>query len=284
MTRHYATVCHERQLPVLFASMVRHCQPFVLHALAWDHDANGGAVSAGADLRVYGRRDFLSRNPSFAPDMLPGPPRSAIDTVATVRWAFFAEVMRAERCELTTLDGDMWFWSSPDELFDEIGLADMAVCPHGIPPASFGLPGVTHETHHVFGKYNSGMVHLGTRDVAVDMARRNHQWSYTQVCEHPGGGINFGDQGHLERVADEYGAHVVVHPGVNAAPWNIHQRGLRVLGDVVHVGHRPLVCYHYSSLHHGGQLADAAYAITPDQQRILYEPYLRALVYDGGQP
>jgi len=103
--RHYATCARARELPVLLASMRKHCRPFVLHVLAWDydpvgmpfwlphHDDDPGATVVRVNYTTRGA--FLARHPDLEPSRLPGPPRSAVDVVATVRWAFFGDVMES---------------------------------------------------------------------------------------------------------------------------------------------------------------------------------------------
>lgn len=344
MIRHYATVCRDWQLPVLLASMRRHCGDFRLHALAWDWRPIG---SEGADCLVRTREGFLARHPDFEPSRLPGPPRSPIDTVVTMRWRFFADVMEETGAPLTTLDGDLWFWSSPEPMFAEIGAAKLAVCPHRIPPRSAGLPGVTFETHRQFGLFNTGLVYMAGVSIAREMAELNHAWSYTDVVERPGKRPLFGDQSALEDIVERsedvenargimgdglhegiqdldghpgalpksedeglrevrgegdhglraleevddrggddaagrsarprYGrTHVIRHPGVNLAPWNIHSHHLEP-GAPPRVNGQPLIVFHYSSLRLDSQICDPAYAITARQAEILYAPYLNAL-------
>lgn len=289
MTRHYGTACRSWQLPVLFNSMLRHCQPFVLHVLAWDWDMSAfegrrrtlARVHPETRTRVTWRKDFLACHPEL--ETLPGKPRSPVDTIATVRWQFFADVMEATGEPLTQLDGDLWFWDSPESMFAEIGDARMAVSPHRIPSASAGLPGVTFETHGKFGLYNSGLVHFSDAGPARDLARLNREWSYTELRELPDGRVVFGDQGWLEEVAHARRAHVITHPGVNVAPWNIHRYDITP-GEPPLVGlGDPLVLFHYSSFRIAesdrsvAQWADASYQLTDEQIAAIYVPYAEAV-------
>jgi hypothetical protein len=58
----------------------------------------------------------------------------------------------------------------------------------------------------------------------------------------------FMNQGYLTRWPDRYsGVHVIRHPGVNLAYWNIATRGLSGVWRVI-VDGRPLICYHFSGL------------------------------------
>lgn len=276
MTRHYVTACRASELPVLLASMERHCRPFLLHVLAWDWPfpsfvpPNTHIVSRGA---------FLARHPAFAPEALPPPARTVINQVCTSRWRFLADVIAETGQPVTLIDGDLWFWSSPEAAFEEIGPAAMAVSPHGFAPAGAGLPGVTLESHRKYGAYNSGFTYIADIAAAERLAELNRQWSHTELRALPDGRVVFGDQGWLEQVAGEVGAHVIQAP-VNVGPWNVHTMSLRQAhGGAVFFGGRPLVAYHYSSHRPGagGQLADPAYAVTAEQGRILYEPYRAAL-------
>lgn len=283
--RHYATACREHQVPVLLASMRKHCRDFALHVLAWDFDP---PPALGLDVSFVTRAAFLRAHPELAPERLPGPPRSPVDTVVTMRWQFFVDVMEATGAPLTTIDGDMWFWSDPEPMFKEIGAAGMAVSPHRIPQASAGLPGVTFETHRRYGWFNAGLCYFADVAPVRDMALRNRAWSYTEVFAREDGGFDFGDQGHLERVAGHYGAHVIKHPGVNLAPWNVHgcklviRSGLLLVDLWPVVDCRPVVLYHYSSLRLApdgtvAQYANPCYELTPWQEEVLYRPYVAAL-------
>lgn len=294
MTRHYATACRARELPVLLASMRRHCRPFELHVLCWDYVAPATMCDHDARVSFQTRTLFLNRHPGYAPDRLPGQPRRPVDEVVTMRWRFFADVMEATGEPLTTLDGDLWFWSSPEPMFAEIPAgAPFAACPHRIRPASAGMPGVTLETHRVYGLYNTGLTFWRERAPLLEMAALNREWSYTEVVPRPGRRPLFGDQAHFEDLAERHGAHAIAHPGVNLAPWNIHGAHLRSFTPpggpplppsypVVDHPAQPLIVYHYSSLRLNAagevvQLANPCYELAPWHVSLLYDPYVAAL-------
>ena len=159
--------------------------------------------------------------------------------------------------------------------------------PHRIPPKKLGRPGATFETHRQYGLYNTGLVYLADPAIAEELAALNLGWSYTELRTLPDGRVVFGDQGWLELVADKCHAHVIEHLGVNVAPWNVHAHPLEIRHDSrIYVGGKPLVCYHYSSLHLGpdgtvAQLADPGYAMTAGQAKIFYAPYLEVLRAGG---
>jgi hypothetical protein len=276
MTRHYATACRGAELPVLLASMRRHCRPFVLHVLAWDFDPFAWPC-LDPDVEVTPRLAFLRRHPDYAADRLPGPPRSTIDTACTARWRFVADLVHDLGEPVCMVDGDVWFWSSPEPMFDEVAGAYCAAATHGFPQAALRLPGITYESHRKYGLYNAGLTYWSEGMAAESMAAMTREWSYTELRDRGDGSVMFGDQWALEKVMGSFGR-AIRHPGVNLAPWNVHTRRIEDrFGDIL-VNGQPLIAYHYSSFRRGGsnQNADPHYEITPEQARILYEPYRRA--------
>lgn len=270
--RHYATCCHAGQLAVLADSMRRHCGDFHLHVLAWDWDG-----MPSPDVSLYDRNQFLGRNPGYEPQRLPGVYRNMIEQVCTVRWQFICDLMEDLGQPVTLVDGDIMFWSSPEPMFDEIGRAGCAVSPHSFAPAAAGLPGISFETHRKYGLFNGGWVYFADLEPARWMAAATRRWSYSDFLRHPDGRVTYGDQGWLELLQAQFGAHVIEHPGVNVGPWNIHARPLRQTHDgALFFGGRPLVSYHYSSFRRGERLAYPAYAVSDEQARLIYGPYEQA--------
>jgi hypothetical protein len=271
VTRHYATACKAYQIASIVESMERHCGDFKIHILAWDWDPCRGRHP---NTVMTGRNAFLARHPECA--SLPGPPRTTNETVCAVRWEFILDVMEDTGQPVTLIDGDQFFFGSPEPAFAEIWDARCAVSPHGFAPASAGLPGVTMETHRRYGLYNGGWSYWADRRAAQRMAELARECSRATDHHWPGGRVTWGDQGALELIQEEFGAHIIRTPAVNLAPWNVHRHTLKKREGVVYVDGRPLISYHFQSLR-PGQLADPHYAITPEQARLIYAPYLSAL-------
>lgn len=276
----YLTACREYQEPVLLRSMIQHCKPFVLHVLCWDWTPPiaGHGVNGEWEVRYITRAQFLAQHPEY--ESLPGPPRRTINLIDTARWRVIADLVREGMGPVVYVDGDQWFFSSIQPILDEVRGAKLAVSPHRIPPAAMGLPGVTLETHRKYGLYNSGFSVVSDLEIAEEMAAAVYQWSYSSTIEYPSGVYYFGDQGHLEQLAARANAHVIQHPGVNVAPWNVHRYRLtKTHNGKLFVDGVPLVTYHYSGLRWNddgslAQLFNSEYAVTNEQQRLLYDPYL----------
>ncbi len=274
--RHYATACKADQIGPLVRSMERHCGEFRLHVLAWDWDPGLGRHP---NTVMTGRDQLLARHPGLT--HLPGAPRNTNETVCSSRWTFFCDVMADTSQPVTAIDGDVMFFSSPEPVFEEIGDAPCAVTPHNFAPAALGLPGIAHETHAQHGIHNGGFCYLADRSAAEYMAKRAREWCYIDFRVENGRRY-FGDQTYLEELVERFGAHVIQHTGINLGPWGIHREPLEERDGVLHFGDRPLVSYHFSSLRWNpdGSLAhlfNPEYAVTAEQQRLLYDPYLKEI-------
>src|SRR6476619_1938040 len=172
--RHWTTVCDANYLPrlrALHASMRRHGSPFLLHVLAWD-EATAQSAETLVGVEVTTLAEFLWRHADLALAQLPGPERKTAEHMWTCRPRFFADIIEATAGPVTQVDADMWFFSSPAQMFVAIGAAPAAVCPHRIPLAAADLPGPTLETHAQYGTYNAGLVYVANVAIAARWAEQ----------------------------------------------------------------------------------------------------------------
>lgn len=285
MTRHWATTAHGVYLPqlrVLYTSLQRHCAPFRLHVLAEGREVFEWCREQ-ADVEPTLVDALLWRHPRWAADRLPGPPRNGNELACAWRWRFVADLVARTGEPIVLVDADVMFWSSPEPIFDEIVAAGVALVPHAFAPAAAGLPGVTVETHLRYGRMNGGFSRWADPAAAERMAELTRLHSIAADHVLPDGRVIWGDQGWLEVIQEEFGAHVIEHVGAAPGPWSVHTQSLRQSHDGrLFFGGRPLVSFHYSSLRWNPdgslrQLFDPPYQVTVEQQRLLYDPYLAAL-------
>lgn len=285
MTRHYVTTAHGPLLPqlrALFASMQRHCRPFVLHVLTEGREVFDWALEQYPEIAPAAAEAFVRRHPRLTREALPGPPRTPREVAITQRWTFAAELLGCCCDAVTVIDADLWFFSSPEPVFEEIGAATMAVLPHGFAPAALGARGVTMESHRQYGLYNAGFTYFSDFAPAARFAELVRQGPIA-FRDHPDeNGVVIGEQGYLETLATALGAHVIQNPAAAPGPWCAHAQSLtRDEDGRLLFGGRPLVAWHYHSLRPGVQLADANYEVSAEQAALLYEPYLAALRAEG---
>lgn len=285
--RHFSTTAHAALLPqlrVLHASMRRHCAPFRLHVLTEDAAVASWCLTQD-DVRAYSVADLLARHPDLAPECLPGPPRTPRELAIGWRWWLVVDLLKAGIGPVTNLDVDLWFVSSPEAVFEEIGGAEMAVSPHSFPRAELGLPGVTHESHIRYSSLNAGFVYFADLAPAAHFAELCREGPISEDRIHADGTVRWGEQGGEEIVAEAHGAHVIQHPGNNVGPWNVHGRLLaRAADGALWFGGRPIVSFHFHSLRPGEQLANPVYAVNAQQAAWLYLPYAMALGAAEGAP
>ncbi|NMO76874.1 cell envelope integrity protein TolA [Niallia alba] len=138
-------------------------------------------------------------------------------------------------------DGDIYFFSNPDSIFNEWGSASIFLTPQR------DLDWVEQK----YGKYQAGIV--GFRKDETGLAAV--QWwkdrciEWCSVVESNG---RFGDQKYLDQLPIMYeNVQISSNLGVNAAPWNIIYNNnfkISLQGDKVFINNDPLVAYHFSCL------------------------------------
>jgi hypothetical protein len=141
---------------------------------------------------------------------------------------------------VTYLDADLFFFGSPQPMFDELGHDSILVVPHRMPDPRDELAP---------GKYNVGWVTLrrdASGTAALDSWReRCLDWCYERV--EPG---RFGDQKYLEDWPRRFErVKVSQNTAAGLAPWNqtSHELESSTHGSLVADG-RPVVFFHYSGL------------------------------------
>jgi hypothetical protein len=140
---------------------------------------------------------------------------------------------------VTYIDGDLYFFTSPRPVLDELGEASVAITPHRF---SFDF-----RNHHVFGRFN--VAWLTYRRCAEGLACLDAYkadctaWCYDRVEDG-----RFGDQKYLDAWPGRYPSlKIIDHKGFNLANWNIHNYMIRLKNDVVMIDDDPLVFFHFAS-------------------------------------
>ncbi len=178
---------------------------------------------------------------------------------------------------LTYLDADLYFFSNPEPLFDEMTGADIAIIRHRFLPQ--------HELRLQYGIYNVGWLSFrrGTEAEAClsNWRERCVEWCYDRA--EPG---RFADQKYLDTWPEQF-ANVCVleHPGAGVAPWNVTGSKLSVNKGTPYCNGKPLLFYHFEGLSRPApgffnpSLAesDCLEHQARDVGRLIYKPYLCCL-------
>ncbi len=176
---------------------------------------------------------------------------------------------------VTYLDADLFFYSSPAPIYDELGEQSILIVGHRFP----------EQLRHLekLGIYNVGLLAFRNDGYARECLhwwrQRCLEWCYQRAEDG-----RFADQKYLDDWPTRFRKIVVLqHKGANVAPWNIAGLDIREFNGSVLVDSYPLIFFHFTCLRiissivfdpgldtYGAQLSDTL-------KRQIYGPYLREL-------
>lgn len=144
---------------------------------------------------------------------------------------------------VTYLDADLYFYASPEIIFDEMGDNSVLIIPHNLPPWK-------KEKEETVGKYNVGMVIFRNdqdgRGCLSWWKDECLNWCYEKTDE-PG---KFGDQKYLDSFEEKFKkVYICRHKGAGLAGWNIRNFKGKIYtqNDHVFIDGEPLIFFHFSS-------------------------------------
>jgi hypothetical protein len=138
---------------------------------------------------------------------------------------------------ITYLDADLFFFSHPRPVFEELGDASVGIIGHRHSPAN--------RDRVRFGVYNVGWVSFRRDANGLDCLRQWRQdcltWCYDRVEAH-----RYADQKYLDAWPERHdGVRVLQQKGANLAPWNVANYRIRARDGRVDVDDDPLVFFHF---------------------------------------
>ncbi|MCF7687228.1 MAG: hypothetical protein K9N01_02895 [Cephaloticoccus sp.] len=176
---------------------------------------------------------------------------------------------------LTYLDADLFFFHSPDPIYEAIGTASIAITPHRF-PVSLG-----HLAR--YGRYNVGWVSFRRDEqglaCAADWAEKCAAWCFNLLEAD-----RYADQKYLDAWHERFPGTVgLTNAGINAAPWNIRDATISAGPAGPQIEGQPLIFYHFHALVPlGSQLFDPSLhrydaTLSEGLRTLVYQPYLHAL-------
>ena len=141
--------------------------------------------------------------------------------------------------ELTYLDADLYFYSSPEPIFNEMEGKSIGIIAH-----RFSL---MTRRNIIYGKYNVGWITLRNDDNGMlcvkDWKDDCIEWCFQKVEE-----IRYADQKYLDFWENKYkGVHVIQNKGANVAIWNVANYQLSKKNNIVLIDRTPLIFYHFAN-------------------------------------
>lgn len=193
----------------------------------------------------------------------------------TPSWLDWLFQNRPEIETLTYLDGDLFFFSSPEPIFTAFEGYSSLIIAHRFPPP--------RKYMEAYGIYNVGWLTFRRSPdglACLDWWRdRCLEWCYDRLEAD-----RFADQKYLDRFAELFaGVLVLDHPGANLGPWNLGAHRLAAVDDAILVDGLPLIFFHFQNfkriagpvwrtLHHENLVPRYAFL-----SRLLYRPYIKAM-------
>jgi len=142
---------------------------------------------------------------------------------------------------LTYLDADLFFYSSPDPIWNELGNNSIMIHEHRFSPEQKSL--------EIYGKYNVGLLCFRNDQRAMTVLNwwrtRCNEWCYARLEKD-----RYGDQLYLNQFPIRFeGVTILKHIGAGVGPWNhIQYQFSKNQDGQVFVDGYPLVFYHFHSL------------------------------------
>lgn len=167
--------------------------------------------------------------------------RSKVEYIFTCTPSLLRYILKEYNIELLTyLDSDLFFFSSPDPVFNEIGSSSIAIIAHRFSERNKYL--------EIYGIYNVGFLSF-RNDVE---GRKCLEWWRDKCiewcCDYVDCG-RFADQKYLDEWPMLFdNVHVVAHKGANVASWNIDNYSCKVVDGISWVDDAPLIFYHFHGL------------------------------------
>ena len=192
-------------------------------------------------------------------------------------WMLFVLSNEPQAEWVTYLDGDLFFFESPEPIYRELQGAAIAIIPHRF--------SAKIRRKRKFGTYNVGWVglHNDPEGIAVVKWWREKcvEWCYDYVD-----GNRFADQGYLDWFSNRSPrVKVIENIGANLAPWNVGNyridfRDTRVMIDADY----PLIFFHFQGLKKGlgcfifNSHRQYRAPFSRDMRNHIYKPYVDELL------
>ena len=243
--RHFCTYFDHNYLPramVMLESLHEHCPHAHVHVLCLSDQCYEALTTfAYHHVSLIRLNELEAADPELAATRST---RSLIEYYFTMTpclpWYLLAKDFGIK--EITYLDADMIFFSSPEPIFEEAAGASVVITPHRFSAnlkdrECYGLYNVSWLT---FTQTNDGLACLSWyRDACLTWCK--------DVLEED----RFADQKYLNNFQQQFhGVHVMAHVGGGVAPWNLAGAVIERHNSGSHINGFPIIFYHAHGFKH----------------------------------
>ena len=281
--RFYCTYFDSQHLPhglALHQSLLAHAGKFELTVLCLDEAAEKSLrQKALPQVQVLSLAELTGAHPALARARSDRTEREFGLTCKS--WLMYHLLPKLPVGELLSyVDADVYFFSSPEPIFTEIGSAAIAITPCRYSPSLAHL--------NRYGKFTAGWVSLRHDPTglkcATDWAEKCAAWCF--AIPEP---RRYTERKYLDAWTERFPGTVSIdNPGFHVAPWNLAEAAITLSKDGLRINGRAFVSFHFHSLRHlGRQLYDPGLhrndlEPTDALRELVYLPYLRQLAGSAG--
>ncbi len=169
---------------------------------------------------------------------------------------------------LTYVDTDLFFFSDPTQIVEEMGESSIAITEHRFPEKLSYLKR--------YGIYNKGWLCFRRNDNALSCLswwRENCiDWCYDTVEDN-----RYADQKYIDQWPLLFeGVKIIGHKGINTAPWNIENYCIKLNEHKIYIDDHPLVSYHFQGIR---RVTSTLYDSGVGKYRVRLKGILRESIY-----
>jgi hypothetical protein len=255
----------------LYYSLEKNCSDFHIYIFAFDQKTND--LLRGMNLN---NATIISLKEFEDEELLRIKPTRSISeycwTCTSSTILYVLEKYNVESC--TYLDADLFFYSSPEPIFEEMGNQSILITEHRYSPE--------YNKQLKAGKYCVQFITFRNNEHGLKALgwwrARCIEWCYARYENG-----KFGDQLYLEDWTERFkGVHVLQHPGGGLAAWNIQQYTFEKLNDTV-TGTEILTGrkfeaifyhFHYLKFYTNGKIELGRRILTENVLNVFYKPYI----------
>lgn len=173
---------------------------------------------------------------------------------------------------ITYLDADIFFYSSPDPIYDEIGSASIMITPHRFPQRLKEM--------EINGIFNVQMVFFRRDEEGLKCLARWRQqcleWCYYKLEDG-----KMGDQKYLDEWPYLYkNICILKNEQSGVALWNLEDTEIEVVNGIILANRKPLIFYHFHKFkYYNGWYTDGAnsYSLPQKKLRPIYKKYVEQI-------
>ena len=177
---------------------------------------------------------------------------------------------------ITYLDSDLYFFSSPQVVFEEITESSIAIVEHRF--SRFGRHFIKN------GKFNVAWLTFRNNELGTKCLR-DYRGQCLEWCYDYLDGDRYGDQKYLDKWPEKYdGVKIIQNLGVNLAPWNLSNYLIERKEEGIYVNNNKLVFFHFANLKQLGSnlfttSVSSYFEFVPSVvKNYIYLPYLKELI------